>query len=124
MITTQLIRAINADIKEALQSVAQKHGVKISLGSTSYSTADFTTKVKVETAEAKEIKGEESKQYAGLLGLPEDVVKRKFMLKGAEYEVIRLDLGKPKNPIIIQKVGTEKTYKISVDTLKRNANIQ
>lgn len=124
MLTTTLIRTINEDVKEALKSVAEKHGVKISLGSTSYSTAEYSTKLKVEMADAKEVKGEESKRYAHLLGLPDDVVKRKFTLKGEEYEVIRLDLGKPKNPIIIQKVGTEKTYKISVETLKRNANIQ
>jgi hypothetical protein len=123
MITTHLIKAINADIQEALKSVAEKHGVKISLGNTSYSAAEYSTKLKVQTPETEKIKGEESKQYAGLLGLPDDIVGKTFTLKGTEYEVIRLDLGKPKNPIIIKKSGSEKTYKVSVDTLKRALRI-
>ena len=124
MITTQLIRIINADVQKALEAVAQKHGVKISLGSTSYSEAEYTTKLKVQSPQADKIKGEESKQYAHLLGLPEDVIGRKFNLQGGEYEVTRLDLAKPKNPVIIKKAGTDKTYKISVETLKKAANIQ
>jgi hypothetical protein len=124
MITRELIRKVNTDIHEALKSVAQKHGVKISLGSSSYGSADFTTKVKVSLPEADKIKGEESKQYAGLLGLPNDVVGKKFQLQDKEYEVVRLDIGKPKNPIIIRKPNTElPTYKISVDTLKRAMRI-
>ena len=122
MITPQLIRAINIDIQEALQSVAKKHGVKISLGGTSYSKADFTTKVKVESAEAEQVKGEESKQWAKLLDLPEDVIGLKFQIQGKDFEVIRLDISKPKNPVIAK--GTDgKTYKMPVATLKHNAKI-
>lgn len=125
MITPNLIRVINADIAEALKSVAEKHKVKISLGSTSYSSAEYTTKVKVQSPEADKVKGEESKKYANLLELPDDVVGMKFTMQGKEFEVIRLDLGKPKNPIIIRKPNTESpTYKVSVETLKRYANIQ
>jgi hypothetical protein len=120
MITKELIRLINHDIQEALKSVAEKHGVKISLGSTSYSSADFTTKVKVETAQAEQVKGEESKRYASMLGLPDDIIGKTITLKGQHYEVIRLDIGKPKNPVIIKKAGSEGTYKVSVDTAKRN----
>jgi hypothetical protein len=125
MITKNLIRVINADVQEALKAVAERHGVKISLGSTSYSKAEYSTKLIVKSPDADKVSGEESKQYAHLLGLPEDVIGRKFTLQGKEFEVIRLDLAKPKNPVIIRKPGTESpTYKISVDTLKRNANIQ
>lgn len=122
MITKQLIREINADIQEALKAVAEKHGVKISIGGTSYSTADFTTKVKVESAEAEQVKGEESKQWARLLDLPENVIGLKFKIQGKELEVIRLDISKPKNPVIA-KGEDGKTYKMPVATLKHNAKI-
>lgn len=119
-VTRQMIRDINADIEKALQSVAEKHGVKISLGSSSYTHTDFTTKVKVETPEAEGANKEKNKQYAELLGLPTDIVGRTISLQGKNYEVIRLDIGKPKNPVIIQLAGSDKTYKVSVETAKRS----
>jgi len=118
MVTRQLIKLINADIEDALKSVAEKHGVKISIGSSSYSTAEFTTKVKIETPEAENLNKDKNKQYAKMLGLPEDIVGKTIVLQGHSYTVIRLDIGKPKNPVIIQKVGSDKTYKVTVDTAK------
>lgn len=121
MITKPLIREINKDIQEALQAVALKYKVKISLDGSSFGKLDFVTKVKVELPEAEQVNAEEVKRYAVMLGLPEDIVTKKLMIQGKEYEVLRLDIGKPKNPIII---GREmKTYKISVETLKKAMGI-
>lgn len=120
MLTTGIIRTINADIQEALNSIAQKHNLKMTLGNYRYSDVDYTIKLKVETAGSQNKKVEESKRVASLYGLPEDIIGKEFTMDRKRFKVVRLDIGKPKNPVIISKEGSDLTYKMSVETLKRN----
>lgn len=120
-ITPAILKMLREDMTEALKPVLKKYGLsELKAGSASYGTNNFTMKVEgILSLEAKKEENiSQAKQYAHLLGLPEDIVGKIFSSNGKTFEVERLDLGKPKFPIIAKDVATKKMYKFPVDSVK------
>lgn len=105
----QTIRVINSDIENALNSIATKYGVKISLGNSSFNVAECNTKLNMRIIGL-------ANPHADLLGLPMNIDGVIIKIKGENYIVERVDTSKPKYPIIVKQVGNpEKKYKLSVE---------
>lgn len=116
-ITRNRIRQINADIEKALWSVAEKHGVEISVGNSSFTDVEYTTKLTVKTEGSEQREREQSREYAKMLGLPEGIVGRDFVMRGETCKVVRIDPKKRKYPVIIKKPNGKK-YKVTVESVK------
>lgn len=66
----------------------------------------FTCTIKAETAEQPT-----NAEYAGMLGLPADVVGKQVRENGKILRIVRLEPARPKNCIVLVEEGTDKTYK-------------
>ncbi len=122
-ITPQILRAMRDDITKALEPVAQKYGLSsLVAGGASYSPdgSTFTYKINgVGDAQAEEVKNDaQNKVYAKMLGLPEDAVGRTFTSRGETFKITRIDINKPKYPIIATNLGNNKSYKFPTDMVK------
>lgn len=109
------------DILAAVKDVESKHNITIHAQGGSIGVTDMTLKFKVVTAD-KEAMTDAMGPFATMLGLPKDIIGKKFQQKASEFEIIRLDPNKIKYPIIARNQnGT--TYKFSVDQVKQLMNI-
>lgn len=122
-ITPQILRAMRDDITKALEPVAQKYGLSsLVAGNASYSPygSAFTYKVNgIGDAQAEEVKNVEAQsKYAKMLGLPEDAVGRMFTSRGETFKITRIDINKPKYPIIATNLGNGKSYKFPTIMVK------
>ena len=123
MITTSIIRIINADITSALKSVAEKHNVKITLGASRYSEAEYSCKFTVATKEAEGKRKEEelriSKMMLNVYHLPADTIGKVIQRGGETYKILRINTKSTKYPVIYQSILGGTKYKMSVDQLNR-----
>lgn len=114
------LKLLNAEIKKALETVEQKHGIKIQLGSTRYSDAEYSTKITVKLPDADKQRDEKSFEYAELLGLPADIKDKVIPMNGKKYNVVRFDLAKRKRPVVIVEQGKESPrYLASVEQIQQ-----
>lgn len=128
----QNLNVLAADIQEALNAVAKKHGldsIKLSTGG-SYTGTSFTTKLEARTiakaADPTFLRIQES--LLRQLDLPGDSIGRKFTSLGQTFEIDRIDSKKWKKPVIAYLVvggnKTEKGYKFGADQVRRALQTQ
>ncbi|OQA45812.1 MAG: hypothetical protein BWY47_01922 [Bacteroidetes bacterium ADurb.Bin302] len=122
-ITPSILRAMRDDITKALEPVVKKYGLSsLTAGNASYSPdgSTFTYKINgVSDAQVEEVKNDEkNKKYAKMLGLPEDAVGRTFTSGGETFKITRIDINKPKYPIIATKLGNSKSYKLPISMVR------
>lgn len=116
MITKPLLRAINADLSQALVAIAEKHGVQIKVGSGSFTSDNATVKVEIAaiasdgTAKTKE--ATDFERYATSYGLkPEDLGKT-FSYGGKEYTLVGAKPRSTKYPLLAKDNRSGKTFKL------------
>ena len=121
-ITTTAIRTINNDIKEAIQSVAAKHGVSIKLGNTRYTTDNYSTKLEVAVIKNGKVVTQKSSDfdlYKESFGVNANLGD-KFYDRGEEYEITGLAPRSTKYPILCKNLHNGKTYKFPVDEVNNH----
>lgn len=88
------------DIQELLDGYAFKNGFdSVKLGGIKFDENGLSSTIKVIESKAKMPTYVE---YAGMLGLPEDIIGQRFTSPKGIVTIIRLDPNKPKNCIILQ----------------------
>ena len=113
-ITPSILKLLRTDIDKALEPIVKKYGLSsIKAGNASYSSNSFTIKVEgVLDGNAKsEQDAKMSNYYAGMLGLPKDIVGKRFIQQGTEFEVVLIDPKKPKFPVIAKRSFDGKMFK-------------
>lgn len=90
------IKVISSDIESALQEVAKKHNLDIRLGSGSFNSANFTTKVECRLKANSKAAMEHNASLAKMMGLPEDIVGKSITIKNEVFKITHLDPKKPK----------------------------
>jgi len=121
-ISPAVLKLIRADIDAAVESVCKKYGLaSMRAANASYTSNTFSIKVEgVLSAEAKTEEAiSQSNQYARMLGLPENIVGKKFNTQGHEFTVERIDIGKPKFPIIAKRINDGKMFKFTTDVVSK-----
>jgi len=101
---TKTANLLQKEMAAALQSVAQRHGIKITPhgGTIGASHLDVMTKFKVEIEDAAakaEARKKEFDAYCALFGLKPEHFGAKFMSRGTEYRISGLELKRRKYPI-------------------------
>lgn len=104
-IDRQTCKLLAAEIEAALQTVAAKHGVKITSGGGTIGATEFVCKVQVTlTGEAMDDAARaQFVKYAELYGLKPEYFGRTFTSGGKSYKVAGLALNRSAKPVKITR---------------------
>lgn len=114
--TRSLLRELNAEINGALEAVAERHGLVVSVGGGSFSSSSYRPKVEFKTVGEDGVP-EDFAATARLLGLPEDCYGKTFTNRGRAFTVRGFNLRAKRYPVLVER-DDGRTYKFDVGTVK------
>ncbi len=116
---TQIDRAtaklLGAEIQQALEAVAEKHGLTVSVRGGKYDDTMYAPKVEFKTESADE---DQFNLYASWYGL-EGKYGEVFNSHGRVFKIEAIAPRSPKRPIICEEVGTDKRFKFEAEAVAR-----
>lgn len=129
-ITPDLLRRLRAEIDAALRQVAAAHGLVITAGSARYTATDATFKlaVAVKTADAAPTETAEAlgarlalrnPMRARALGADPSWEGRRVTVQGQEFEVVGLNVRKPKFSIRARRVSDGRSFSLVAADVQR-----
>jgi hypothetical protein len=119
MINETKIKKIQDKIKSAILQIEAEENVKIDFGTISYNKAFYTSKMTVKTLEKTEAVGDVYKAICRRLGFTQNIIGMRFNGTNGVYEIIDIKTKNRTYPIIAKQVSGIKTYKYSVEQIKR-----
>jgi hypothetical protein len=119
MINETKIKKIQDKIKAAILQIEAEENVKIDFGTISYNKAFYTSKMTVKTLEKTEAVGDVYKAICRRLGFTQNIIGMRFQGTSGVYEIVDIKTKNRTYPIIAKQVSGLKTYKYSVDQIKR-----
>ena len=119
MINETKIKKIQDKLKLAILQIEKEENVKIDFGSISYNKAFYTSKMTVKTLEKTEAVGDVYKAICRRLGFTQNIIGMQFSGTNGVYEIVDIKTKNRTYPIIAKQVSGLKTYKYSVDQIKR-----
>lgn len=111
-ITRSLAKAFREDFNQAMKSVQEKHGMKISIGSITMNANDLTARVtaKLNEVDGKPIEEVEFKRYAFSYGFKESDYNRKVKINNEFFRFYGFNSKARKNVCLFRKEGTNEAY--------------
>lgn len=119
MINETKIKKIQDKIKATILQIEAEENVKIDFGTISYNKAFYTSKMTVKTLEKTEAVGDVYKAICRRLGFTQNIIGMQFNGTNGVYEIVDIKTKNRTYPIIAKQVSGLKTYKYSVDQIKR-----
>ena len=120
-LTRETLKALRADIDNALAAVAEKHGVSFDLGRCTYQTNNATFKLGVATigddGAVNSPEADAFKANAQWCGLKSEDLGAEFVTRQGRYTISGAKPRSPKYPILGTEVGTGKCYKFGASTV-------
>jgi hypothetical protein len=96
------VKEISADVEAALQAVATKHGLTVSVRGGVFTQGSFKPRVEFKTGDADRA---EFEQYARAFGLTPEMFGKTFAAPGgARYRIAGLRLNSRKRPVLVQRL--------------------
>ena len=119
----QEITALSKEIQSALDTIKNKYGLaELSIGSIWFNPFSFSAKLTASMPEQRQYAEtfalEEAKYFAVQNGLPENLLRMKFISNGQTHTIIRVETRNPKYPIITYCAEDGKKYKFTVQIIK------
>lgn len=108
---------IRADINAALESVAEKHGITLSIGNISYESTRFTTKLTAQTGDGSEHEQKEFARNCWRYNIPESWYGKSFVAEGQTFTITGINTRARKSPINFKDVKG-RMYKASPEYVK------
>jgi len=119
MINETKIKKIQDKLKAAILQIEKEENVKIDFGTISYNKAFYTSKMSVKTLEKTEAVGDVYKAICRRLGFTQNIIGMRFSGTNGVYEIVDIKTKNRTYPIIAKSLTGAKTYKYSVDQIKR-----
>ena len=119
MIDEAKIKKVQDRIKAAILQIEKEENVKIDFGTISYNKAFYTSKMTIKTLEKTEAVGDVYKAICRRLGFTQNIIGMRFHGTNGVYEIIDIKTKNRTYPIIAKSLTGAKTYKYSVDQIKR-----
>ena len=119
MIDEAKIKKVQDRIKAAILKIEAEENVKIDFGTISYNKAFYTSKMSVKTLEKTEAVGDVYKAICRRLGFTQNIIGMRYNGTNGVYEIVDIKTKNRTYPIIAKQVSGIKTYKYSVDQIKR-----
>lgn len=117
------LRLLRERINQALASLEQELGVKLSAANITFDADGKTAAIKLEAVatdqgEVESRYAKDYKQFAAMFKLPADGIGRTFLSRDIPYIIVGLDIKRRKNPVIAEHGITKKQYIFPVSTVK------
>ncbi len=119
MINEDKIKKVQERLKASILQIEAEENVKIDFGSISYNKAFYTSKMSVKTLEKTEAVGDVYKAICRRLGFTQNIIGMRFHGTNGIYEIVDIKTKNRTYPIIAKQVSGIKTYKYSVDQIKK-----
>jgi len=119
MITREKVLQIQNKIKEAIAQIEKDENVKIDFGSLSFNPQKYSTSMTVSTLDKSEKVESVLERTCRSIGFTQNVIGMTFDFRGDRYEITDIKTKNRKYPVIATETRTKKSYKFSVDTVKR-----
>lgn len=119
------LNLLRVEIEKAIAPIKEKYGVAIKLGGFKYDDFHFHSKMEVDiknqASAAKDL--EQYATMSTLLGFNKNIAGEVIAVNGKEFTVTKIDLGKPKFPIIA--TGDDgRSFKFTKDVRFKNPEIK
>lgn len=119
------LRLISEDALKALQEVADKYGITLSQGRSTYSNGDtgtlkFEMVLRTQDADGNVLSRQalDFQKHASLYGLDPSDLGREFDSNGKKYRITGLAGGRSTYPILAENLSNGKTYKFAADIIQ------
>jgi len=119
MITREKVLQVQNKIKEAIAQIEKDENVKIDFGSLSFTPQRYSTSMTVSTLEKSEKVESVLERTCRSIGFTQNVIGMSFDFRGDKYEITDIKTKNRKYPVIATETRTKKSYKFSIDTIKR-----
>ena len=119
MITREKVLQVQNKIKEAIAQIEKDENVKIDFGSLSFNPQRYSTSMTVSTLEKSEKVESVLERTGRSIGFTQNVIGMSFDFRGDKYEITDIKTKNRKYPVIATETRTKKSYKFSIDTIKR-----
>lgn len=119
MITREKVLQVQNKIKEAIAQIEKDENVKIDFGSLSFNPQRYSTSMTVSTLEKSEKVESVLERTCRSIGFTQNVIGMSFDFRGDKYEITDIKTKNRKYPVIATETRTKKSYKFSIDTIKR-----
>ena len=106
-------------LKAAILKIEAEENVKIDFGSITYNKAFYTSKMSVKSLEKTEAVDDVYKTICRRLGFTQNIIGMRFHGTNGIYEILDIKTKNRTYPIIAKEVSGIKTYKYSVDQIKK-----
>lgn len=123
--TRQNLKKLREEIDGALEKVAKKNNIMLSIGSISFNDDEFHTKLtalvnRVEGQSVKEAKYKADLEKNGFLfGISGKDYGKTFFSNGETFKLVGLAPSRPKYPVIGESVRTGKKFKFTESVLSQ-----
>jgi len=118
--TRPTLREVREDIKEALKSVEEKHGIKFTFGSIRFDDSKMNTRLVAHVGtDTSDIAKKEWDEYCTRFGLGLHMFGKSFRSAGDVFTIVGIKPKSPKYPVIAMNNKGMK-YKFAADTVIRN----
>ena len=116
------------EIDFALANIGEKYGVKITTGTARFTDSTATFKLEaavIRNGKAVSREMETLEMYLGLLGLTEEHLEMVFKIGTSDklFKLSGYNPRKSKNPVMLNLVGTDKTYCCSESAMRKALGI-
>lgn len=115
-ITRQALKEIDADLREALKSVAEKHGLEVEIRGGSFDSESYRPKVEFKTATADE---DMWNTWADLYGLSNVKFGDEFQSQGLTFRISGVSPRSSVRPVLATRVDDGRQYKFTEDSIRR-----
>ena len=119
MITREKILQVQNKIKQAIAQIEKDENVKIDFGTLSFNPQKYSTSMTVSTLEKSERVESVLERTCRAIGFTQNVISMTFDFRGDKYEITDIKTKNRKYPVIATETRTKKSYKFSVDTVKK-----
>lgn len=125
-INKPLLHTLRSEIEQALLEISKKYNLEIKAGSGSFSPSNATLKLEISskstTGEVLTKEAVSFKTNAILFGLKSEDLGKTFRSQGLTFKITGLNTKAHKMPVVASCIENNKTYKFSVDAVKRYLN--
>lgn len=111
------VRQINAEIEDALQAIAEKHGIQLAMGSSRFNANEMATRVTFKTVgENGESKAD--KQIVELYVGPNSF-GREFQIMGRTFRLDGYNTRGKRTPVLGTEVSTGRRYRFPLESVRQ-----
>lgn len=124
-INRPVLAMLRADILTALKPIMAEYGLDVDINGGSFDDENYKPKLVITVAGGAEKAGRKDwEAYCVLYQLPKDACGKVITLSGKQYQLTGIKARASKLPITGRELATGKSFKFSVETVRRGLGLK